>query len=514
MINALMEQEILVAPARKSSSTTLRDVAAVVFRHRGLVLSVFAVMFLMAVAGTWMLPKRYESSMKILVKRERVDPMVSAQQNSESWVEREVSPEDINSEVQLLKSRDLLEKVVLGCGLHSRKTDSFFNRLLRKHGSSRTDVSEQAKQIPVAVMALEKALQVKPIPKSKLINISYEATDPDLAAKALQTLAELYLDKHLAVHRQPGTFDFFQQQTQHYQKSLSGAEQRLTRFSVDNGVVSVELEKDITLRKLSEFEAELRQTEAAATAVAQRIHSLELQAAATPVRVATQVRTSDNPYLLQQLKTTILNLELKRTELLAKFEPGYRLVQEVDAEIKQAQEALAQAERNSLRDEVTDLDRTHAWLDEELARARAELATLNARTAEIARTVQTYRDRGSQISRKEMEEKDLARAAKTAEENYLLYLRKQEESRISEALDQRRIVNVAIAEAATVPALPSSVSWQIYLVLGLILAVVTSLGSAFAVDSLTPAFRTPDEVERYLGVPVLAATPWTHRPKS
>jgi len=48
------------------------------------------------------------------------------------------------------------------------------------------------------------------------------------------------------------------------------------------------------------------------------------------------------------------------------------------------------------------------------------------------------------------------RSAKLAEDNCLLYSRKQEEAQIQDALDQRRIVNVSIAEQPTVPALPSS----------------------------------------------------------
>jgi capsular polysaccharide biosynthesis protein len=86
-------------------------------------------------------------------------------------------------------------------------------------------------------------------------------------------------------------------------------------------------------------------------------------------------------------------------------------------------------------------------------------------------------------------------------------LRKQEEARISDELDRNRIVNVAIAEAATVPAFPSSPRWTLNLVLGFAVAFVTSLGLAFVVDYMDPSFRTPDEVEGYLGLPVLAATP-------
>jgi len=40
--------------------------------------------------------------------------------------------------------------------------------------------------------------------------------------------------------------------------------------------------------------------------------------------------------------------------------------------------------------------------------------------------------------------------------DYLLYLHKQEEARISDALDRQRISNVVVAEAATVPFKPQA----------------------------------------------------------
>jgi uncharacterized protein involved in exopolysaccharide biosynthesis len=350
-------------------------------------------------------------------------------------------------------------------------------------------------------------LSAELIAKSKMIELRYEAQDPQLAAKVLETLSSLYLEKHLAVHRPPVALDFFEQQTQQYQKDLAKAERRLAEFSSKTGVVSMELEKDITLRKLSDFETQLREAKTAERALEQRIQTLEKQAASTPARVVTQLRTTDNALLLQNLRSTLLTLEMRRTELLTKYEPGYRAVQEVDTQIAQAREAVAQAEKNSLRDEVTDLDRTRQWLDEELVRTRAELATTRARSIEIGKSVETYQQRASQINRNDFEQRDLNRAAKTAEENYLLYSRRQEEGRISDELDRKRVVNVAVAEAAIVPALPSSPNWELNLILGFTLSLLVSLGLVFAVDFMDPSFRTPDEVEGYLGVPVLAALP-------
>ena len=101
---------------------------------------------------------------------------------------------------------------------------------------------------------------------------------------------------------------------------------------------------------------------------------------------------------------------------------------------------------------------------------------------------------------------ELLRNLKTAEEKYLLYVNKREEARIGDALDERGILNVAIAEQPIVPAIPMQSEWSFGL-MGLLLAGTASVGLGFAVDCLDPAFRTPDEVAYYLGAPVLASLP-------
>lgn len=75
---------------------------------------------------------------------------------------------------------------------------------------------------------------------------------------------------------------------------------------------------------------------------------------------------------------------------------------------------------------------------------------------------------------------------------------------MTNALDQTRILNVAIAEQPTVPTLPSNSPWSA-LVVGGMLAVIVSLGMAFVLDYMDTSFRTPAEVLTELNVPVLGA---------
>jgi uncharacterized protein involved in exopolysaccharide biosynthesis len=503
-------ESMALLPREDALLRTRRDLLAVGFRHRRLMLISFIAIFLGVLLANFWMSNQYESRMKILVKGERVDPVVTPEPTAQRSFNMAlgVTVEDLNSEVELLKGRDLLEKVVLACGLDKPGTESFWGRLASHWPSAPNPSNAQPDtRVPLAVRQLENKLKVETILKTNLINATYKSNDPALAARVLNTLADLYLEKHLAVHRPPGALDFFQQQEEQYRKGLTAAEERLAGFDRDEGVISAPLEKEITLRKLTDFDALFSETQAAIAATKQRIHSLEAQTATTPSRQTTQVSTKDNPFLMQQMKSTLLNLELKRTELLTKFEPTYRPVQEVETQIAQAHAAIVEAEKNPTREETTDLDSTHEWLKEELAKARAELATLEARSTEISRITGEYRSRAETLGRKEIAQHDLIRSTTTAEENYLLYVRKTEEARISDALDRKRILNVSIAEAATVPALPSGLGWGLALLLGGVLAGFSSVGFAFMADYMDPSFRTPQELEEYLGIVVLASTP-------
>jgi len=475
---------------------TMRDFLAIGFRQRPLILNTFLGIFSVAIVIAFLLPKKYESQMKILVRHERAESVVSPEREAPVQWRTEVSEEELQSEAELIKSRDLLTKVVVACDLQNLGTAPFWSR-----GKDNGD-----QKISRAVLSLEKDLTVQPIKLTNLIGVSYKARDPQLAARVLNSLASLYLEKHLAMHRAPGQFEFFHQQAEEYRKALANEEEKLTNFSREQGVVNPTLEKEMSVRKLAEFEAESKGARATMAESRQRIVTLESQLATLPNRQTTQVRTSDNPELMQNMKSRLLELELKRTELLTKFEPTYRPVQEVEEQITQTKAAIESAEKAPLRDETTDRDPTYEALRSELAKAKTELAATQARTVATSSLIRTYRSESEKLDRKEFLQQDMVRAAKADEENYMLYLRKAEEARISDALDRQRFSNVVVAEPATVP-FTSQGRWLMVIVLGAFLASLGSVMLAFIVDRWDPSFRTPEEVESFLGSPVVAAFP-------
>ena len=485
-------------------SFSLRDFLTIVFRHSRLI----ALSFLGILAGAILIaalqPNRYEASMKILVKRERMDPVVTPA-NAQPQPAAEVNEEQLNSEVELIKSRDLLEKVVLACGLE-KSQGNLWSPILRAIGRGGDGTVNNNARIEGAIRALDRHLRADVIKKTNMIGIDYSSPKPELAARVLTTLSNLYLEKHVAVHRPPGTLEFFQQQRERYQKQLSEAEASLADFSQRTGVVSASLEKDTALQKVSEFEVALRQNQAAMAESEQRRRLLEQLTSAMPNRIVTQVRDSDDGPLISGIRSNLLALEQKRTELLTKFAPGYRLVQQVDAQIALTRDALTSAEKAKLHEETTDRNTTYEWAREELEKTKTELAGLQAREAATASAVASYTQRSRSMEHQQIVQENLTRTMKATEESYLLYLRKEEEARTSDALDRERMLNVAIAEPPSVPALPSNQRSRTIL-FGAFFAMMVSVGLAFVSERLDTTFRTPAELQSVLDVRVLAALP-------
>jgi uncharacterized protein involved in exopolysaccharide biosynthesis len=492
-----MADEDLIRTRRHyaAPSPTARDWAQVLFRRRRVFVCV-AALVLAAAAIYGAVGARYEAQMKILVRRGRADAPVSAGENAPLDLTRiAMTEEELNSEVELLRDGDVLREAVTQDAGSGRDWLHFLR-----------PAEGPAQRVERAARRLGQKLRVEPVKKTNLIAIKYAADDPQRAARVLQAVADAYLKKHAVVHRPSGEVQFFEQLTRDARRDLEETEHKLQQFTSAHGVVAAAQERDLALQKLSEIDGSYRQTRIDMSETQQRVTELQKLLATLPERTTTQVRIADNPELMKALKSNLLDLQERRTQLLTKFEPTHRLVQEVDQQITQAEAAIAAEMKSPLRDETTDKDAHYEWAKSELERAQVQLKALQSRQAATGVQESAYRTMARTLGDDALTQDDLQNEEKAAQESYLLFVKKQEEARMSDALDQSGIVNVAIAEPPTVPALPASSAWTL-LAIGLVAAGTAGTGAAFAADYADPAFRTPDDVLGYLHAPVLASLP-------
>lgn len=494
-----MPHDIIVSGPRLEAvppSPTMRDMLAVLFRQRRAATWAF-VLVLAITAVYWLGSPGYQAHTTILLRRERVDPAVTAEANEPLQMSRvEVSEEDLNSEVALLQDEGLLRRVVETNHLERIG-------LLSWLGVSNND---HAHQVARGERTLAQRVHVEPVRKSNLITVEYDAADPERAATVLNSLANLYVEMHAEVHRPSGQFPFFAQQSSESRERLALAENKVMEFTQNEGVVAGAVERDTALQRASELESSYRQTRVARAETEKRIAALKETLASLPARSTTTIKAADNAQLFEVLKGRLLELQLKRTELLKLYEPTYRLVREVDEQIQQARTAIAVETESPLREESTEKDPNYEWAKAELEKSQVEERALQGREARTEFELSQSWERAQRLGESAIRQQDLLRNLRTAEETYLLYARKSEEARIGDALDERGILNVAIVEPSRAPVLPKHAGWVVMLA-GFVAAGGVSTGVAFVADALDPALRTPADVLACLDVPLLASLP-------
>jgi polysaccharide biosynthesis protein PslE len=490
-----MPEEDRPNPRREQPSPTVRELALILFRRGTLFIGISSFVLVLAVIYAFA-GATYRAHLRVLVRRGRSDPPVTGQQNAPPDFSRvEVTEEELNSEAELIKDDDVLQRVAEANDLAAHD----WLRWIRPR-------EEPAARVERAAKKLAGQLTVESIKKTNLIAVSYDAADPQLAAHVLQSLSAAYLEKHMKVHRPAGQFHFFDQQTAESRRQLEQAEGKLLAFTKSHDVVVAAQQRDLILQRLDAAEGSYGRTQLQMAETDHRIRELDAEVAELPQRSTTQVRTADNPELLRALKATLLDLQLKKIQLLTKFEPSHPLVQEVQQQVLQAESTITAQKLAPVLDETTDKNANFEWAKGELQKACVDMTGLQARNATARGQLAEYRSQARQMGDDAITQDDLTSSEKAAQENYLLYVKKREEARIADALDEDGIVNVAIAEQPVVPALPVWPQTSV-VVVGIMVAVASGTGASFAADYLDPGLRTPEEAFSCLELPVLASLP-------
>jgi uncharacterized protein involved in exopolysaccharide biosynthesis len=488
----MKEQIVLASGEQHVTGYTIRDVLAMIFRHRRIATVSLVGVIAAVLLGALLLPK-YNSQLEFLVRRGRVDPVVTAEQDARPELTHDITDEELNSEAEMMKSPDMLRRVVIATGLDKRE-----------HGFLSSMTPDE--KIQQALDKMGRHLDVEVVKKTNIVQAIYSDRNPQMAAKVANTLAAFYMEKHATAQRPGGQSGFFEKQMVDAQAQLKDSEDKLAAFNKDKETVAPAAERDLALQKMNEFMFMEAQAKASTAETQDRIRSLEKLASEVPERITTTVKVADNPMLLEQMKSKLLTLELQRDDLLARYQPSNRLVQDVDKQITDTKSTIAAEQSRPVKEESTDLNATNSWVRGELARARADLATYQATIAASKSVVDRYQGLTQQLQSKALEEQDIQRDLKVHENNYLLYQQKLEQARISDALDKQRILNVSLVEAPSVPVLPAHPVWM-YGVMGGLLACMLAGIAIWTAEFSDNTFRTPDEVRAYLNLPVIAALP-------
>jgi uncharacterized protein involved in exopolysaccharide biosynthesis len=193
-----------------------RETIYLVFRHRGLLFLTLAGTLLFSAIFYVQTPLKYEASSKILVKLGREKSATNLMSQNDSFFSADLKSEDINTEIEIIKSLDLLKELVRKKGIRT-----YLGRDLT--GDNERDTQR-------AIESIQKKLNVEQIINTNVIDVRFQAGNPQEAADTVNQLVDLYMDKSVTVHSIQGIRELISRQADLSKMELERIEQRLEKY--------------------------------------------------------------------------------------------------------------------------------------------------------------------------------------------------------------------------------------------------------------------------------------------
>lgn len=479
----------------------IMQIVHAIYSRRWLAMGLFITVFGVVAYFTFTQPDVYQASAKLLFKKERVDKIISPNDANVS-MKPDIKEETLNSEIEIIKSGPLLRAVVQSLELDKQ--------LMAKNPQLSAD-----KAVELATLKLYRNLKIKPVPVSSVIQISYESENAEQSAQVVNELCMRYVDKHIEINESGSIYEFFRREAQALQDSMEQVKELLAAFSRKTNLIDPPRQREILLQQLAEYEKELEMVRAAKREAVEQVAFLQKQLENEPQIVQMQARRIRETIMksmqheLDSLKTMYDELtrpDARQTEEEA-LEKARSVTRTIKSRIAQVEEAMVRERVATPQELASDVNRVMSKLSDDLRQSQFLLIGFQAQEQALSELVVRVKRQLRNIEENSPRYEALKKKYELAQNNYLIYLKKQEEARISEALDRERVANVTIVEPATVPISPLKGNKKMNLALGFLLACFVAIGVPYGLSYFDPRIHTPQEIEKRLDIPVLGMIP-------
>ena len=470
---------------------TTRDLSSLMWREKGTMFLVFALLFVLGAAGALLLPKTYTARSSILVQLGQ--EYVYVPRAGDAGRGQVPTIEDVVlSEMEILNSHELKRRVVAAVGLNtvSPKLAGAWEA---------ADAKKRGEIQAAAVKIVSDGLGLHAPPKTGAVRLTFEHRDPQSASKILNALVAEYLVYRREVLGDTST-DALERQRDLFEERLAAADAAYQQFLTENAIGDFPAEKaslstlyGTVLNERFQVEARLREAQG-------RLAGLQPGIAGTPAEVALQ-RDED---LSAAAKLTTLRVE--QQDLLARYRPDSQPVRDLDAKIAELERLIASG--RVAGDKDRRLGANPVWQDVEKTRIQleAEISSLMARRAELQRQLTEITNRQLQLTELESQFQNLTVEREVLQTNVKAFATRLEESRAARDLAAASEDYIKVVERAATPTRGESLR-KVAFVAAFLFAAFTAFCIGLLRVFTRKGFVTSESAERTLDLPVLATAP-------
>lgn len=437
-------------------AVTVRDVVAVLFRRRWILIGIFAVTTVVTAALTLTQPVHWESTGKVLLRRGFQDNLMHSYQRTLTW------EEELASEEETAKSPTVVRRA--GQVLDGRRK------------------ALGLEPYAIDVTRVEAAV----IGESNVLAISYQDLVPEVCTEVTDALLVAYAEFREETYQLPFPEDFFEDEIARTKAELDSLQDERQEFLSQSNIVDLGMERNnmLTSRSAaSQIASQHRRDMSEMQIQLSQMHDYLLHPENYPDIPFTTHHMVGDENVISSLKRDLVLKKARLAELNAIYRPQVQEVVRLRGEIEGLEALLVEEVRDHIR--LTEM----------------RLASHSAKLAEAEREVERITTRLDAMPLQESYITDLDRRLATLTEKYTDVARDRTRALTTQATGSKQ--TVYILSPASAP-YPKNTKDYVRMALAPIFSLIVGLGLAFFVDSLDTTVKNPRDAEAAFDVPVLA----------
>ncbi len=395
------------------------------------------------------------------------------------------SREDINTQIEIIKSRSVLEKVI--AALHLGDAPA---------GAPAVRQREAARE---ALDRLRRDMTVRQVPNTRLISLSVRSPDPELAASVANAVARVFIDKNVESKRGEANavLAFVTGQVDQVREQLNKTEDDLLAYKKGERIGILDQEARLMVERLGQLEASSQEAQVGLDVLDTRIGAILGTAGAQGLPLAAETAPGAGPVRerLTSLQAELARLEADKSDHSSQIADLRERIDTLRGEVRsELQSVLGRGSAGALGTAI----------QMQLAEYESQRVVLKARLEALDGLIKTYE---SDIDRLPVQEIALVRLERTQRINNDLYAALMKAKNEAQVEAASQISNADVIDAAVAPLDPVRPNKQQNIAVAVVAGLVFGLLFALVFEALDHTVRTEDEARRSLNASILGIIP-------
>jgi len=492
---------------KKTEPIDIRDYLHVILKRKWTIATFFIIVVLTVSVYSFTATPSYRASTRIVIETENPN-LVSIQEVLSVDATRS---DYYQTQYKIIESRNVAREVIRRLQLDKHPEfvaltstasslkgwgvlnilDSLIDRI--KALFAQSDKADPAKGVSEdidseLVTEFIKRIGVTPIRNSRLVDISMESEDPQLAARMANVLVRTYIDRNMETKLQAAkdAVKWLGDRINEERDKVEINENALVRYKENNQIITdfAGESENITAQKLATLNAQAAEAEAQRVTLQTRYN----QAAALAKKPGMLNSIPDvlSNDLVKEIKKMEVVLYKRMSELKKKYgrnHPQMVALNSELADIRKRKSIEIRSIINSLKNEYNLAAAKEKSLKSALARQKTETLSLNKKAVQYG---------------------VLKRQAESSRQMYDLLMQRFKETSLTEEM---KIGNIRIIDHAEKPTKPVKPRKKLNILLAMVIGLFTGIFLAFFLEYLDNTIKVPDDVKTHLGIPFLGPVP-------